>query len=89
MTSSPRRQCVPGTMNKREGAEPLMADKRCKEKHPVRGTQCGLPAGHFGSHQNGTLCSPWSTEDKLVTGLDCAVRQALDHVARRELLDRL
>jgi hypothetical protein len=41
---------------------------RCESISP-RGTQCGLPEGHLGNHQNGMSERPWGFMDELVAGL--------------------
>jgi hypothetical protein len=46
---------------KKDKLEDLSKDKRCQEIHPKTGTQCGLPKGHTGQHQNGYITQPWST----------------------------
>jgi hypothetical protein len=45
----------------------MIIGERCQAKHPDKGTQCGLPNGHSGRHQNGTLVPSWDEQSGVVT----------------------
>lgn len=41
----------------------MIIGERCDAKHPVKGTQCGLPKQHCGRHQNGTIVPSWDESE--------------------------